>query len=80
MITIYRLDDWTAVYVDNKKQFEGHSISNGELLRLAGVEYSRVWLEGKDDEAVSTLGATFPDFIEEIPKWLEDLQEELCMK
>lgn len=47
-ITIIDIDDWVGVYKDGELKFEGHSIGNQDLLRIADVQYEVRYLVNND--------------------------------
>lgn len=50
MITIIDIDDWVGVYKDGELRYEGHSISNEELLRIADIDYEVKYIDHPNEE------------------------------
>lgn len=52
--------DWVALYRDGVRVAEGHSLSEGELMRALGVEFEIVRASAEDN------GWRFPDRLEDL--------------
>lgn len=62
MITIVHADDWMAVYdADGHCRYQGHSISNADLLDIAGVAHRHAWAQGQADD-----DGQFPSRVEDV--------------
>lgn len=59
-IDIVKMDNWTALYLDNVLVHENHTLSAVDLLGYLGLDYTEDWIE-------------YPD--EGLPKNLKDLKD-----
>jgi hypothetical protein len=68
-VTIYRLDDWIAMYVDGKLAIQQHSLRPEEVLDLLGVKYTSTYVPEPDATEMQRIGFSFPDDIRELYTW-----------
>lgn len=50
MINLVHIDDWVGVYKGGQLAYEGHSVADDELLRIADVQYESRWIDNADEE------------------------------
>ena len=49
-ISLYRVDDWEALYIDGKLVKEGHSVETEDVLDVLGIEYTSEYLDDFDPD------------------------------
>jgi hypothetical protein len=49
-VNIVSVDDWEALYIDDKKVDEGHSLRLEDVLKHLGIEFKSQYLEPDPDE------------------------------
>ncbi len=50
-ISIYKVEDWQALYIDGKKVFENHTITPEDILDAMNIEYTSTYIDNFDVDA-----------------------------
>jgi len=70
-VRVVRSDDWCALYIDGKKQYENHSISVGDFFNIVKLKCEKTIID--DIEYLEAY--CNPNWLEEIGNFPTDLSD-----